>query len=400
MRTSETITLHFDLSGHPEDREFTLLAGGGVKHVLSSYADAPGKREEHRAANAALALIGDEHIERITHFVEEAAITADHPSARRVVFASQDDHCLPEIAMLFVHIPTKDHEQHLLRSPATGDDADHVTMLGGYGVAPDAIAADHEAVRRDVQRVKSPRETAKAFVFHHPEIGSMNAIVAPEVLANWIPQADGFGDLVTYFEDNGPDSGTTWYQKSYSTWVNPKTGKEEPCPADDTRTYKDGKKPDWPVVDGTPLIPQYTLSDEATHADGGVMSAAAPVIQNVLKATKDSDKFNGQLWTSQPGTTQHLKTDVAPAPPKLAAEQALRGAAKSGFGLRNTTSSFGLTIYDDKLQFDATAKKLSFPVKNWPNRYLLAYVQFLDTAGTPIPRKDIAGWHSGLSNTW
>lgn len=403
MRTSENVTLHFDLSGHPQDAAFTLQAGGGLKHAVTAYAAAPDKLDEHRATNKALALIPDEHIGRITHFVEDAEIIADHPTVRRIVYPSRDDHSLPEIAMMFVHVPTSDHRQHAALHPASADYAPHGAMLAGYGVSSDAIAdEDHEDLRLHAARIKSPRETAKALVFHHIEIGSTNPGVAQDVLDNFITQADGFVDLQTYLEDNGPTSDSVWYEKSYATWRNPDTGREEPCPANPKLKFSDGGNPNWPVVNGTQQIPQYTLTDESSRADAGVIGAASKVIQNVLVATKNAEQFNGHLWTTQPGTTQRRTADVVPASPSsLAATSEAKatsmttaglGGGVKGFGIRNTTSTYGLYLFDKEVKFDTNTKTLSFPVINWPSRYLTVYVQFVDSAGTPINRADIPDW--------
>ena len=63
--------------------------------------------------------------------------------------------------------------------------------------------------------------------------------------------------------------------------------------------------------------------------------------------------------------------------------------AATGFALKNVTSQYGLYLYDDELAWDPAQQVLSFPVKNWPNRYLSAYVQFFRQDGTAIERKDI-----------
>jgi len=117
-------------------------------------------------------------------------------------------------------------------------------------------------------------------------------------------------------------------------------------------------------------------------------------------------------WVTQPGTTQRTETNVPPAPlnnpapsnagnPSAPVVEALArpgvgDAAATGFGIKNTTSSYGLWLYDDELNFDYGKSTLSFPVKNWPSRYLTLYVQFLDSANTPIKRTDIAGWPDSM----
>jgi hypothetical protein len=403
VRTSENVTLHFDLGHCPDGTEFTLIAGGGIEHKLTAYADAPGKLDEHRASNAALALIPDEHIGRITHFVEDAEIVADHPTVRKVVFPSLDDHPLREIAMVFVHVPIDDHRRHIQRKPASAGHMPHLELLAHYGVEANSLNGDHDhdELRLHAAKVKPPRETAKSLVFYHPEIGSTNGDVAPDVLDNYITKAEGFQDLVTYIQENPGGSENSWYRKKYATWLNPDTGKEEPVPVNPDLKYKDGGTPDWPVVGGEKLIPQYDLTDEYGGAeDGGVVGAATRVVQNVLVATKNADQFNGQLWSTQGGQTERVQTNVAPAPEvvdqhpnAVAAAPPLIAAgdpqAAKGFALKNITSSYGLWLYDETLTFDRTNKKLAFQVKNWPSRYLTAYVQFLKSTGEPIKRGDI-----------
>jgi hypothetical protein len=407
VRTSEKVTLHFDLSHCPQDVEFTLHAGG-ASHKLTAYADAPGKLEEHRASNSALALIPEEHIGRITHFVEDGELVADHPTVRKVVYPSLDDHPLPEIAVVFVHVPTADQRRFVRLRPASADHMPHLDLLAHYGVETHLLGeeADHDRLRLDAANIKdSPRETAKSLVFHHYEIGSTNPIVASDVLENYITQADGFVELYSYIQENGPGTENAWYQKTYATWLNPDTGKEEPVPANPDLKFKDDGKPAWPIVDGQPRIPQYDLTDEYTDGskDGGVVGAATKVVRNVLVETKNAEQFNGHLWTTQAGTTARVQNNVAPAPqaPKAhpnvveaAAPRLMAGvdSPAKGFAVKNVTSSYGLWLYDDTLAFDSTSKTLSFQVKNWPSRYLSMYVQFRKSTGEPIKRSDIPGW--------
>lgn len=407
MRTSETTTLHFDLSDHPQDKEFTLLAGGGLKHVLTSYADAPHKLEEHRASNPALALIPDEQMARITHFAEDAEIMADHPTLRRVVYPSLDDHPLPEIALAFMWVPSAHHRQFVRMRPSSAGHRPHLAMLADYGVGADVIAEeDHDAVRLAAANMVGPRATAVQLVMHHVEIGSANSLVHQDVKDNFVTQAAGFIELQTYIQNNGPGTHNTWYAKTYATWHNPDTGKVEPCPANtNLKGFKGGGAPDWPEVDGQKQIPQYTLTDDSHSEDGGVIGAATTVIQNVLVATKNADQFNGQLWSSQPGTTQRSQTGVSPAPATPHVQTAATvgeavGAARAGFGIKNVTAAYGLWVYDDTLKFDAKAKQLSFEVKNWPSRYLMEYVQFLDSAGNPINRSDMPDWPKSSMPEW
>ena len=405
MRKSELVTLHFDLSHCPQNVPFTLLTGDGKRHPLTAYSDAPGKMEEHRRQNKALGLIPEPQVHRITHFIEDAPLDAEHLSMRRVEYPSLDGHPLPELALVFFHIPAQHRRRSARPCGAMLKKAVHPMALTYYGVSADAVDdADSEDIHLAADSIKPPYETAKSIIFNHPEIGTVNPAVAKYVFDNHVNHTQDFQDLVEYIQNHPPESGQTWYQKTYATWINPDTGKEEPIPANEDLVYKDGQKASWPTLEGTPVIPLYDLTDSYNSTDGGVVAAAAPAVQKILIATKNDETLNGQLWTKQAGQTQKSETHVAPAPSpgpvnaKAAPQAAGATAADTakGFAIKNTTSSYGLYLYDDELTYDYGAKTLSFPVKNWPNRYLGAYVQFFKADGTAIKRQDIPGWVDSL----
>jgi len=88
MRTKERATLCFDLRHCPENAEFTLTGAGGIRRMLTSYADAPDKLKEHRRRNQALACIQDGCV---THFAEDLELNSDSPSFISVVYQSKDN---------------------------------------------------------------------------------------------------------------------------------------------------------------------------------------------------------------------------------------------------------------------------------------------------------------------
>ncbi len=411
MRKKEVVTLHFDLSHCPQDVEFTLQAGGGIRHKLTAYRDAPGKLEEHRQTNKALALLSDAQCSRITHFVEDAQMDAHRVSVRRVVYPSTDNHPLPEIALMFVHIPHS-HQKKILKydPPAGAPERPHPLFFSYYNIAPDNLnGLTTEEIHLHADRIKPPFETARSIVFHHPEIGSINPIVAKSVFDHHVKGTQDFQNLIQYVQSHPPQSKQPWYQKSWATWINPDTGKEEPMPANTSLKFKDGQTAAWPTNPdtGQPSLPLYDLTDEynTPDQDTGVLGAAQPVICQVLRDTKNDKTLNGQLWTRQNGVTQKVQTQVPATPAQRvkaapAADAAL-GAAAKGFAIKNTTSSYGLNLYSDQVAYDFDKRMLSFPVKNWPNRYLGAYVEFFKTDGTKIDRKDIPDWgHDSSFMMW
>lgn len=402
-RVKEEVTLHFDLGHCPQDVEFTLRAGDGKHYVLTPYSAVPEKMEEHRQRNRALALIPQDQLHRITHFVEDAELYGDGLSLRSVVYPSQDDHPLPELALVFVHIPREHRKRAFRELRGRQVSTPHNMTLAFYGVTPETLSAargvnleDVDEIEADAASILPPFETAKTIIFHHPEIGTCNPTVAQQVFSKHVQNTQDFHDLYLYISTHGSGAETPWYKKTYVTWKDPETGEDGYADADTDAVDKNGNKVQWPQVDGKSVIPQYDLSDEYNSQDPGVMGMASPVVHQVLIDTKNDPTLNGQLWTKQNGITQRTQTNVAPTPTTAPRLTGALGAAPKGWIIKNQTSSYGLDLYPDKLQYDASSNKLSFPVKNWPNRYLGAYVQFYKTDGTTIPRSGIQGWYDDL----
>lgn len=415
MRSNEKTLLHFDLSHCPQDKTFTIIGGDGKSHEVQSYADHPHKFAEHQKVNKALAMIPKSHQHKISHFIEDVPMPTHQASLRRIVYESMDDHPLPEIAMAFIHIPKKAHRAPLHPKAKRALLHQH-PLFSFYGMNLAAVKQDdHAELLLGAGNIKPPYETARAIILQHPELGSVNPAVTQYIVDNYINNTQNFQELITYIQNNPPGSDSCWYNKSWIMWTNPDTNKWEPIPANTNLAYKDGAKPAWPVNPdtGQPGIPNYELTDDTgASKNTGVVGAASPAVQKVLLLTKQDDILNGQLWTSQNGVTEKSHTDVPPTQTMMAraVAQASAPAAQvplsfaavestdsaKGFGIKNTTSSYGLYLYDQDMSYDSTTKKLKFPVKNWPSRYLSCYVEFLKQDGTPIKRVDITGWQDGL----
>lgn len=418
-------TLHFDLSWLSPEHEYRLLCGvpGGVP--LRRYADEPSKLDEHRSTNAALGIVPEAELPRITHFVEAAPLRESGVGVHRVVFPSLDDHPLPEIAMAFLHIGDDDVQAAMRGMPGYSERRHHHLALGTYGVDPEDAARSYADVHRAAVSLKPPGVTAQTLVMQHPELGTVNGMVAQYVLDTYVTRGISYLDLVQYIQNNGPGTDSQWYNKSWVMWAqnDDGTGPLVPAKANTELVYKDKVKPDWPTVPGGdhPGMPTYALTDEydppvRTGSGAGVVGAASSVVSDVLKATKNDDALNGLLWSSQAGTTERsTSAPPTPPPPRAGAAGGSRGAAlagralavgtpaaagavgaasaqdgaASGFAVKDVTSAYGLWLYDDELAWDNGTKTLTFPVKNWPSRYLGLYVKFLRSDGTPITRADI-----------
>ncbi len=387
MDDTEITTLHFDLRHITQDTEFTLRAGGGRSYRLIPYAETPEKLAEHRAQNKVLALVDADHLQHLTHYVENAELPAHGISLRSVIFPSLDDHPLPETALEFIYSSTDCNQTAVRLNPWASGMVQFPLVLKHLGISPDAVDdAEMDELRLHAAQIKPPSETAKAILFHHPNLASADCTVVNRVFDNYVKDSQDFKNLTLYIMRHGPGSTECWYEKTWSTWINPKTKKEEPIPARTDIKAKDGKPIPFPTnkATGEPGIPQSILSGDPADAKKGVLGVLAPVLKQILTDTQNDHTLNGALWTKQAGTTHATETNVPPTGPAATA------AAPKGWTIKNKTSCYGLHLYANELTYEDN--KISFPVKNWPSRYLGAYVEFFKPDGTAIPRKDISGW--------
>lgn len=433
---TERSTLHFDLTGFTQDREFTLLAGGGRKVPLKRYADHPSKMNEHRRKNLALAMIPDENLHRLTHFCEDVELSASKTSMRRVVFPSLDHHPLPEIAMAFMHTP----RSHVMAAHARFFRKTRRTplphALSAYGVSQEqyhslvvsAASGIAHQVHYDATLIQPPGVTAQSIVLSHPELGSVSPGVMEFLKTEYLNPATNpdMSDLVQYIQDSLAGEGPyCWYNKSWVMWSENEDGSGQLVPAQVNTDiqYQNGETvTDWPIADGTNYqgMPCYNLTDEFDPPNGNpnnpsVIEASTPVVNSTLLATKNDESLNGVLWTKQSGVTNISSTSVS-APTTQARSQkrvtsesrfatehshlaatskvATAAGSAKGFTLKSMTSNYGLEVHD--LSFNIVNQTLTIPLKNWPSRYLGAYIQFQKEDGSVILRKDIPNWPDNL----
>jgi len=415
--TLEPQTLHFDLSCFTKQHEFTLLTGG-PKIALHRYADHPNKMDEHRSKNAALRMIPENQLHKLTHFCEGARLNATRATMRRVVFPSLDSHPLPEIAMAFMHCPKLDVAAAHDRFYRHGRAAPHHYALSNYGVHEQAYAdalagGPHSlalSLHTDAEAILPPGVTAQTLVLNHPELGSVNRGVMSFLKTQYLNPNNNpdMAALVQYLQNSQPGVGQySWYNKSWAMWAKNAdgTGEMVPAPVNTELKYKGGVTvTDWPTPPdaGYQGMPTYNLTDQydppnGNSANPSVVEAAGPVVKSTLIATKNDASLNGLLWATQAGVTQ-TTPKPATARSRTAARTSAAGvmadtaSSAKGFAMKSLTSSYGLYTYD--LAYDSN--QLTVPVKNWPSRYLGAYVQFLEENGTVIKRADIPNWPDKL----
>ena len=381
-RITEKVTLHFDLSHCPPDQDYSLGALD-VKHSLTRHT--PDTLQRLSGTNKALSLLSAQNQSMPTHFVEEVELPADAVGMHFVTYPNKDPNSIPELALAFVHVPNAAKRSHFRQKRKLTDRQPHASSLSHFDLSLSALSAEeHAAVQFDATLMVTPFQTAESIIFTHPDLLTIKASVAANVIYSHIAGAlKADNTLPQYLSLHGPGSSDPYYQ--IVTSKNPQTGQNiTPVTQYDGKPIVDeNDKPlIWPKdKDGNDIIQNYQLSIGVVGTtDGKQTGASASVLGAVLKSTKDDRSLNGESWSIQHGITSTQQSNVQPKTPST-----MEVAATDGFqwNLSNKTSTYGLDIDSGSLTFDANSK-LSFNVKNWANRYLGAYVQFFDVNGNPI----------------
>ncbi len=397
-RITEKVTLHFDLSNCPQDQQFSLGALGS-KYSLNRHT--PETLAQYQKTNKALALIPEERLGWVTHFVEDVELPADAVGIHLVTFPNDDPNSIPELALAFIHIPTAAKRRHFRQKRKAPAAESIPSSLTHFGInldsqSPEAAAA----VKLDATSIHSPFSSAETIIFNHPDLMSLKAEYAATVIHNHIGQALlANQQLPDYISANPAKSPTPYYAITVAT--NPQSQLPiNPISVND----KNGNPIKWPQQNGQNVIQQYTLSPAVVgSSDGTQQGIAFSVLAVVLQTTKDDPSLNGQSWSVQHGITSTQQSNVQTQSPSLSTADigAPTGDTGPGFqwNLSDKTSTYGLSIDANSLTYgpsstDPSIIELSFNVKNWANRHLGAYVQFFDESGNPINNP----WNDGSTD--
>lgn len=394
---TEKVTLHFDLSHCPAEKEFSLGVMG-LSHNLARHT--PETLRRHRETNKALALMSAENQTQLTHFVADVELPSE-VGMHLVTYENKKSNSLPHLALTFIHVPIAAKRAHFRQTRKLAREP-HVSALSHFGLNLDALSpAEAAAVLLDATDVITPFSIAEAIIFNHPDLMTVKANMAAKVLYDHIDNILRQDNaLPQYLSSHPPESADPFYKVTIA--MNPATPDEPIHPITHLSNGqpildKDGKPLEWwkehDGKDAKTVMRLYKLSPEVVGStDGKQPGVAFSALTAVLRSTKNDPSLNGQSWSVQHGVTSTQRSDVQP---QTAATKTRVSASDIGAGfqwnLSNRTSTYGLDIDSDTLKFDDATKKLKFNVKNWANRHLGAYVQFFDVNGDAI--KD--PWNEG-----
>ncbi|MDX9724670.1 MAG: hypothetical protein RBU37_28230 [Myxococcota bacterium] len=242
-------------------------------------------------------------------------------------------------------------------------------------------------------------DTAKAIVFHHPEVMSLNADTSALIMVRHISASTFLHDFAYLLCCQGP------------AWEHDETGNYSDGWAvlvpqqNDEGLYlkKDSEgKAFWEAGKDGELVYDYRFSELTTWK-------MADTVNDVIRRLKSDPDLEGKSWTHRRGQTSTVQgesvqvpgADAAPCaawsddPNAAACLPSANGELGSGLG--GTGGSGGYTLSasrnagnwaDGLLSLGATTnsenRNFSLSVMNWFNRTVSVYVQFEDADGTPV----------------
>jgi len=386
----DSVTLHFDFS----HLQHLGRNGLNIKFVNSNKKALVKEhtletRAYYRSRNKLLQVLSDETMNRFTHYVEHAEFSPEevgfnvitYPSARPGAVAG-------EIAAMYNYIPREKVKRAIKAIHAGGKNAFLPAKVNYYTNgsfnAPESLAlpelTDYHA---DANLTVNILDTALSLVMQHPEIASALADVHYRIAEEIILADPLFTDLWQYLLMHPAEGDTPWYD---NTVAKDPAGNIMP-PAEGLLDVE-GEIIEWPVleVDGqeVSVIPQYNLSER-------LKEVMAPLLHSILQKLKDTAWLKGSQWHALNGSTGEVSVSDQ-SDPQLKAAHLKTGNGKANWTISNKTSEYGLNLYYETLHFNEASKRLSFSVKNWPNRGLGVYCQFKTPDGAII--NNPANWET------
>jgi hypothetical protein len=303
-----------------------LRAIGSDSHRLALDAHTPATRAQLVSEDPSLANAIDD----LTHF-----LTATDLPAERVqhIWVTREDPTASVPVLSYVHVSAAYRaEARALRAAARNADA----------TAPFRTPVLSEEPRK----VLTPRDAAKSLIFHHPEIVRLEPKQAAIVL-DVIEDSTLIEDLARQIADLGDG------------WL----------------TATPARGPDGrPVFDrhGQPII-QYDPSDDT-------LAVAGFVVKDILHRVFNEPALEGANWHVNPGRTtvsQPNAAELAAMPPRE------RGGFRVAARYAPGSVLHGLVVHDLAV-VNPASRRVRLSLKNTWLRYVGAYVEMYDAAGTRL----------------
>lgn len=363
-RKTEQVTLHFQLGKFPTGATFHL-AVGYRKYPLQRHS--PSTLEAHCKQNRALATVNPSVRTYFTHYVESVELPSDVAMLLRVVYPSPDpSKCLPELAMLHVHIPRAAREAHRRQKIAKGDIPNPLRRPKTTISRKDALESALQT-SLDAHYLVTSQSTAVAILFQHPQLATSNPGVATVVVDDHISNSQNAVNVSRFGSIIG-SQGAGWQTQGPATSYN-------------------GQQLNWGPAFSNQSGPvqAYQLSSETYQA------AAAP-LSLPLSTTQNDPALQNAVWSVNPGTPSTPAAHVAQSMRRATNGHGPRSASAAvdgyDFSLANRTPGYGLSIDPSSIQFTPGSTPgtgtMSINSMNSYLRSLYAWVKFQDVNGSQL----------------
>jgi hypothetical protein len=360
-------TLHFDLRHSGPTEKYQL-------HVSGELFDLILHDDESRAQacreNAGLAALSNERLAHVTHFVSDIPLPAD---LARFVYVTKTVsglalNELPPIALCAVHVPP-DAMLACRRNRHAAGEPRPDPRFAELSIQYPAGAELAFSIAGGLDRYHTPRATAQAIVFQHPQLATRDKDAAAQVMNNHIAHAEGIDGLVSAVSSQGQDG-----------WAVSK-------PAVDVHGNEFKWGDQWGDRKGQTVY-HYDLTKTTVDATAQPASSACTTSQDDLV-------LQGKKWNVLQGQPNQQTQPAADTSTETAL---IASGSQKNFILNSLTPGPGVSYDPSSIAFTAgktpdEAGTFSIDVSNSFLRILWAWVQYvdqgdnvIDSNGNPKPK--------------
>ncbi|GEM_PF-846935 len=346
------VVLHADLSGLDADETAWLHVGARV-YPMKAHTDET--RDLYLNQNGLQGTIDDEDV---THYAEGVDLPDDRVALMWVTHSPEDDRDGEHgLGLVGLHIPQVAMEKARTLRAYQGWPR-YQQYLDNPMPKRNAQFVPKKLVKRDANDdpddMLTPLDTAKALLFHHPAVTSLDPDVAALVMTH-IENAVGLSELTDAISAQG---------RAYEHDDDYEDGWAVLVPILDEEGNRRMKS------DGTPYY-HYVLSDRTAEE-------AETAVKSLLRAAHNDLELRDKTWHVQDGTGA---IDASPEP---VATHTLRAAGAYDWTLDYTNSRSGLEARVEALSNnpDNGLRRVKIGLKNHWLRHLTFYVGFVKADGT------------------
>lgn len=360
---TESRTLHFDHSHILSDEHDYHLVAGKVRVALET-----ATTNSLAALSAVNSLFGSIPSGRITHHARNVQMPADAVMLCHVRRIPKNEPAAPwELVGYFLHIPAASVlKAHLRRDFTKPTLKSALYGLSSMGATEAALLFERDLI--------TPADSATAFVFHHPEITSMEPDSAAHIAHNVI----GTQSSTTMLALSIQQEGAGWMTNA-PPFVDPDTN----------QPYSDSN--------GRPICLSVP-SDRTSRIGGAAVNQALQAVKqdvslgaNVSEVT-DSTDLTGKIWAIQNGVTYTDATN---------SQAGLQSGSAIQYAMTDVSTGGGYQIdLQNYRQLDNGDVIVTLQVTNCYLRYLGIFIRYIDASGAPIPNSALASFFQEYDSTF